>query len=766
MNNYRILLALFLVQALASQSVEDIPEEIKAQILDQQLFGSLEDESNEIEDVSVNEINEFTENEFTDSEFFGYEFFSKAPGDQLASFDIPLQSDYRISFGDKIQIVLIGNQNKTYNLDVDLSGDIFLPEIGRVNLKDLTISEADKRLGEIIKLSYIGTDSFLTVISASLKKIAVIGAVKNPGTFIVNPFISLSEALKYSSGLVEGASLRSVEVRDIQGSSSVYDLYDFLIYGDRSSDINLKNGDTVIVKSSSSFVGVGGEVHRPKIYEYDKDDSFNDLIAFAQGTTSKANQSNIRANYILDNRLISKKVNLNDSLKSYDLRELVVGSTEEIKSLDAFVDGDSVTRGYFDYTQGQSIESFLTNLSFEDNIYPYFVVLSQTDQKGQQKVKNVFSLKDPKSYEDIELLENPSFFFLSRNDLKILSTLDEDIADEFTENADDLLERKKQLLRLIPAENIIRVIHDRKSVLFPATGMINLKEVYSFLGTQDGYDFNNTSVITKTKDTVINRESLVINSEDLSAVSFPFDLVEFINVTLEGETNFAGNYDIPVGSNLNSFYRITGLLNSKSEIGVAILARESVKNRELNALESSRRILKDLALQQLSNTAALGNISLDFDFASIIALSEQIEVQGRISGNFLPGNSVNSEMILQNGDVITLIPPLRTVSILGEVANPTTILYSAKKSIKDYIELSGNYTKFANKRGIYIIRSSGESVPISTSIFQKDVALYPGDTIVVPRDLSKVDALPLVSIATQIISDIAFSAASLNVLKN
>ena len=42
----------------------------------------------------------------------------------------------------------------------------------------------------------------------------------------------------------------------------------------------------------------------------------------------------------------------------------------------------------------------------------------------------------------------------------------------------------------------------------------------------------------------------------------------------------------------------------------------------------------------------------------------------------------------------------------------------------------------------------------------------PGDTIVVPRDFDEIKGLPLVSVATKIISDIAFAAASLNSLSD
>ena len=44
--------------------------------------------------------------------------------------------------------------------------------------------------------------------------------------------------------------------------------------------------------------------------------------------------------------------------------------------------------------------------------------------------------------------------------------------------------------------------------------------------------------------------------------------------------------------------------------------------------------------------------------------------------------------------------------------------------------------------------------------------IEPGDTIVVPRDIEKLSTIPMLSVATKIISEIAFAAASLNAIQN
>ena len=98
---------------------------------------------------------------------------------------------------------MTGNEQKLIKLRIDMSGNVLGPEIGSISLLNLSISEANEKISSVVKNSYIGTESYLSVSKPSLKKISVIGAVKKPGTYLVNPFISLSEALKYAGGLIE-----------------------------------------------------------------------------------------------------------------------------------------------------------------------------------------------------------------------------------------------------------------------------------------------------------------------------------------------------------------------------------------------------------------------------------------------------------------------------------------------------------------------------------------------------------------------------------
>ena len=91
---------------------------------------------------------------------------------------------------------------------------------------------------------------------------------------------------------------------------------------------------------------------------------------------------------------------------------------------------------------------------------------------------------------------------------------------------------------------------------------------------------------------------------------------------------------------------------------------------------------------------------------------------------------------------------------------------SQNLTVEDYLELSGGVTDFADVSNIFIIEPSGNSYLYKNNLFTKQIYLNPGDTIVVPRNLEKLSPIPAISIAANILSDIAFAAASLNSLSN
>ena len=176
---------------------------------------------------------------------------------------------------------------------MNLDGTILFPELGSIYVVGETFQEVKAKLKNLIKQSYIGVQIDLSLKNLSAKKITIVGAVKTPGTYLVNPFSTISSALGYSGGVSEIGTLRNIRLIRTNGKSYSFDLYKLLISGDRSDDITIESGDVIVIDPAQQFINISGQVKRPAIYEILEDETLDDLIYFALGFTQMANKSNI-----------------------------------------------------------------------------------------------------------------------------------------------------------------------------------------------------------------------------------------------------------------------------------------------------------------------------------------------------------------------------------------------------------------------------------------------------------------------------------------
>ena len=139
-------------------------------------------------------------------------------------------------------------------------------------LVGLTFQEAKDKLTNMINQSYIGVNIDISLKNLSAKKVTIVGAVNTPGTYLVNPFSTITGALAYSGGILEIGSLRDIKLIRNNGTVFSFDLYDLLIRGDRSNDLTIEAGDTILINAASQFVEIKGSVNRPAIYEILEDE--------------------------------------------------------------------------------------------------------------------------------------------------------------------------------------------------------------------------------------------------------------------------------------------------------------------------------------------------------------------------------------------------------------------------------------------------------------------------------------------------------------
>ena len=216
--NFLLLnISFFSLASIAQEFSPDLlsqlsPDELQVveEVLASQENDSIESEVLIVTEESLEEIEEIKE--ITGPRKYGYDFFSAMPTSLSAVGDLPLPNDYRISLKDQFRVILSGSKDRIFNLNVNLDGTILFPELGSIFVAGLTLKEAKEKLSNMINQSYIGVNIDISLLNLSAKKITIVGAVETPGTYLVNPFSTITGALAYSGGISEIGSLRDIKL--------------------------------------------------------------------------------------------------------------------------------------------------------------------------------------------------------------------------------------------------------------------------------------------------------------------------------------------------------------------------------------------------------------------------------------------------------------------------------------------------------------------------------------------------------------------------
>ena len=153
----------------------------------------------------------------------------------------------------------------------------------------------------------------------------------------------------------------------------------FLVKGDRSNDLVVNSGDTILVNGTDNFIRITGEVIRPMTYEYKSTDTFRDILSFALGPKSSANIKNISISANQDGSNVTIFPDLDIPVADMALSSMYLGRKSTQKNNSIFVDGKAVSSGFYN---AKTINELLAQLSFDDNIYPFYVQLKQTYNNG------------------------------------------------------------------------------------------------------------------------------------------------------------------------------------------------------------------------------------------------------------------------------------------------------------------------------------------------------------------------------------------------
>lgn len=714
---------------------------------------------------------------------YGYDLFEDSPSTFSPANDVPVPADYVMGAGDELNIQLFGNQNRTFRLPVRSDGTISFPELGPVNVSGQTFRSVKSDVEARVRREMIGVNANVTMGEVRSISVFVLGEARQPGSFTVSGLSTITSALSASGGIKPIGSLRDIQLKRQGNIVRRLDLYDLLMRGDTSNDAKLLPGDAIFIPPIGDSVTIEGEVKRPAIYELRGESRVSDLVAMAGGLTSEADSSRASLTSI-DPQSRRNVDEINIGTSSGQGRSLRNGDVLRVVRLRPTVDSGVVLQGAV-FRPGPY--AWRTGLRLTDIIGSVDELRANADQ-GYVLIRRELppnrrvtvlstdlaaALAAPGSAADVPLMarDQITVFDLEPGRERVIKP----VMDELRLQSG--LERPTEIVSVsgrvkVPGE-------------YPLESGMRVSDLLRAGGNLDSSAFGEKAELVRYSTASGEARQTGLVEVDLGAIRRgdaaanlllqPFDhlLVKETpewatqeTVTLRGEVRFPGTYPIRRGETLREILTRAGGLTAFAFPKGSAFTRQDVREREKQQLQIlSERMQRDLAIMSLQAAAAnQSGASQALEVGqNLLTQMKDSRAIGRMIIDLpalMAGNG--PDITLKGGDELSVPRQRQEVTVIGEVQSVTSHLYRDKLSRDEYIALSGGTTRRADKGKIYVVRTDGSVVQSERSLFRRsyDVAILPGDTIVVPLDTERMPRLPFWQAVTQIVYNLAVSAAA------
>ncbi len=200
---------------------------------------------------------------------------------------------YTVGPGDRFKIDFWDGSTPTIDVTVTPEGFLLLTSIGQVDVANLNLDQARKRIESVIAKLYPDGQFSITLIGARSTKILISGGVKIPGLYEMLASQRVSEMIIKAGGFIDGSSSRNISFAGVNSFYRV-DLLRYERLGDLDANPYLYCGlkiDVPIINDSSTFVQISGEVNSPGGFEFCEGDNLGTLTKLAKGLTGKQSDS-------------------------------------------------------------------------------------------------------------------------------------------------------------------------------------------------------------------------------------------------------------------------------------------------------------------------------------------------------------------------------------------------------------------------------------------------------------------------------------------
>jgi protein involved in polysaccharide export with SLBB domain len=665
---------------------------------------------------------------------FGSELFSKSNLSFEPNLRMATPRGYIIGPDDQLLIDLSGDNDVNYDLKVSPDGTIRLQYVGPVSVGGLSIEQATSKIKNSLASTYPSVKNGRTSISVNLGnirsiKVTILGEVIKPGSYTLSSLSSVFNALDASGGPNSNGSFRKIQVIRNNKVVSTVDVYDLLLNGIQRGNIRLQDQDVINIPVYQSRVEIAGEVKRPALFEVLAGENLADVIRFAGGFSNQAYTAQVK---VLQNT--NKERSITDvPAESFNTYGPLNGDKYIVeKILDRFANRVSISGavfrgGEFELDKGLTLKGLIAKADglTEDA----FLNRGYINRLNADNTASLISFDVAK----IVAGTNPDIA-LQREDRVTISSLF-DLRDEYKVSIQGEVRRPGTFDY---GDNMSLEALIQMAGGFQEGATPNRIEISRRIRNSDAL-----SKSAKTADlfTVNVDQNLKLEADTFKLQ--PFDIVSVRNSTgyevqrqvkVEGEVLYPGVYTITSKNERLSdlVKRAGGLTPSAYTEGASLkrpgsrVANLSDKNAIDTREEEDRKLLN---LKRLQQGGGKDTTTSQIDQRVITS-----DLVGIDLNRILKRPGSRFDLLVEEGDILRVPKQLQTVKVTGEVLSPNSIVFSPRKSFKQYVNGAGGFTFDAYKRGAHIRYANGSVQAASKFLFFNNYPkVLPGAEILVPK---------------------------------
>lgn len=711
-------------------------------------------------------------------QIFGADIFATVEPSFEPSQNFPTPENYILGPGDEVIIDIYGASEITYQQVISPDGKILISGVGPIPLAGTEISIAKTRIFNKLSSIYSGLkgrrpNTFVEVSLGQVRsiKVSVVGQAMQPGTYTLSSFSTIFNALYNAGGPSEMGSMRSISLMRGGEKIAIFDVYRFLLDGDNSQNLQLQDGDVVVVNPYDRRVKLAGAVKNPAIYELTGDESFARVLEISGGFSEGAFKNSI----VIDRQGSKEREVATLSNDSFSQEVMADGDSVFVERiLDTYtnrvqIEGAVYRPGYFEITEGMLLSDLIKQAG---SLRPDAYVL----RGNIIRLSNDLTLKNI-SFDTKQVVDGNQDVLLAPDDLiRIPSIFDLEEQKIITISGQVRNPGDFPFIDSMTVEDIVGLAGGLKEDASTST-----IEVARRLSTDE--DLSRSSEVVSFQ---INGD-LAMNAEASSFILQPFDLVlikstpfvrEHKVVRIEGEVNFPGYYALETNEDKISdlISRAGGLTLYGYPEGASLIRRTEyfrteLEKEEFDALVNRKRAELEKKFQgNLSDPASYNLIErqlVDYEKELTEAFkieqsSDELEarifraqqlrkllLRDSVSGSeelierqsigielerILENPRGKSDLILRDGDLISIPKRLETVRVQGKVLYPNTVRFEAGSSLKKYVSASGGFSSKADVKKSYVVYANGSAERTKSFLFfRKFPKVRPGADIIVPE---------------------------------